>query len=498
MKATRGPAAAGPPRWALVAIAAAVLASGPAGCLGGDDSPDRPPGALAAALSYLPASSGVAIAVPTRLQAQQRRSALSELVRRLVAASGVRLQMVPAAQLGDPMALGLVRSGRLVGATRVRDGEAMRRQVQARIERGGAEGAGEHDGALLWRQGTGYGAVKGDDVVLGHSRDDVEQALEAGAGSDSMAFEDAVLKMLARLDDQAPARLAGDARRLLGDDPDQAELVRRVPWLRSLGYFDGVVHTATGGARIEFSLHSNRAALSEHDLPLEPGPRSPRLHDPGARASVALLAPDRLARFLEAVLGVTDPDAYSRYRSSVNQLRSFFGIDVHDDLLAKVTNLSVAFPSAVALTLEARIRPGQAEEVERVLGHAAPAFDIGIGDIVPGTSVETSGFGAGRHWRIQRGRLVLVRYAVRGGSIVASAGLSGLPRPTLGRRVRGSVGSLVFRGDARRLAELAKLVLPGPDRLLSLLSGLGKVSLSVRTEATGLTARGRLDLAARR
>ncbi len=498
MKATRGPAAAGPLRWALAAIAAGVLAMGLAGCLGGDDSADRPPGALAAGLAYLPASSGVAIAVPTRFQAAQSKSALPALVRRLVAASGVRLELLPAAQRGNPLALGLVGSGRLVGATQVRDGEALGRQVQARIERGRAASAGEHDGALLWKQGSGYGAVQGDVVVLGHSRNDLEQALDAGAGSDSMAFQDAVLTMLARLGDEAPARLAGDAQRLLARDPDQSELFRRVPWLRSLGYFDGVVLAAAGGARIEFSLHSNRAALSDDDLPLEPGPRSPRLHDPNARAAVALLAPDRLARFLERVLGVTDPDAYSQYRSAANQLRSFFGIDVHDDLLAQVTNLSVAFPSAVALTLEGRIRSGQAAEVERVLGRAQPAFDIGIGDIVPGTSVQPSGFGPGRYWRVQRGRLVLVRYAVRGGSIVASAGLSGLPRPTPGRRVRGSVGSLVFRGDAHRLAELAKLVLPGPDRLLSLLSQLGRVILSVRTEATGLTARGRLDLAARR
>ena len=97
-----------------------------------------------------------------------------------------------------------------------------------------------------------------------------------------------------------------------------------------------------------------------------------------------------------------------------------------------------------------------------MLGRAQPAFDIGIGGIVPGTSVQPSGFGPGRYWRVQRGRLVLVRYAVRGRSIVASAGLSRLPRPALGRRIRGSVGSLVFRGDARRLAELSKLVLPGP------------------------------------
>ena len=199
MKATRGPAAAGPLRWALAAIAAVVLAVGLAGCLGGDDSPDRPPGALAAGLAYLPATSGVAIAVPTRFQAGQSNPALLALVRRLVAASGVRLEMVPPAQLGNPLALGLVSSGRLVGATQVRDGDAMRRQVQARIERGRAASAGERDGALLWKQGSAYGAVQGDDVVLGHSRNDIEQALDAGSGSDSMAFDDAVLAMLARL-----------------------------------------------------------------------------------------------------------------------------------------------------------------------------------------------------------------------------------------------------------------------------------------------------------
>ena len=147
----------------------------------------------------------------------------------------------------------------------------------------------------------------------------------------------------------------------------------------------------------------------------------------------------------------------------------------------------------------ARIRPGQADEVERVLGRAQPALDIGIGDIVPGTSVEPSGFGPGRYWRVQRGRLVLVRYAVRGGSIVASAGLSRLPRPALGRRSGAAWARWSSAATPAGSRSWSKLVLPGAGpAALAAVGARRELSLSVRTEATGLTARGRLDLAARR
>ena len=222
MKATRGPAAARPLRWALAAIAAACLPR------------DLPAASEAMTLRTgrrvlwrrgsricrpTPASRSC---VPTRFDRPRRadRGALGRWCGRAgggVAASGSSWCRQPSSETRW-------RSGRWAAAA----SSARRRCETARPCAGrcrrassaaGAASAGESDGALLWKQGSAYGAVKGDDVVLAHSRDDIEQALDAGAGSDSMAFDDAVLGMLARLGDDVPARLAGDAQRLLGSDP---------------------------------------------------------------------------------------------------------------------------------------------------------------------------------------------------------------------------------------------------------------------------------------
>jgi hypothetical protein len=489
-------------RRALAVAAAAALVASLAGCFGADDRTPKPPGALPAALSYIPADSGLVVVVPTDLE----RGPLHELDRlgrrlerwrgfkqrllRTLARAGFDLDLL-GGQLGNPLAFAPLASGDLVGALRVVNGTALRRAVEQRVEAGRARRLDEYRDAFRWHERSGtYAALSGDDLVVAPNQKELNQALDAGGGSDSLAFDGKIRAALDRLGADALLRAAGDSQRLLERDPAEADQLRQIPWVRALGAVEAVARVDRRGAAVEFRLRTDRAPLSEADLPLAPGPAAPVVHDLEAAATVAVLDPDRLARFLERSVSVTDPDGYGRYATAIGQLRALFGIDVHADLLEQAKSISVALVSGTAVSFEAPLRRGAGRELERTLTKAQPALEFAFGDLLRGTSLVKRR----SVWEVRRGRLLLARYAVRGDSLVGSLGLGTLPRAGAGRRLPNANGSLALRGDLGRIGGFLGLALDFPRQALDVISGLGDLILSVRTETSGLVGRGRLEI----
>jgi hypothetical protein len=490
-------------RRALAVAAAAALVTFIAGCFGGDGDEAKPPGPLPAALSYIPGDSGLVVVVPTDLERGPLHQ-LDRLGRRLERWRGFKQRLLRTLaragfdrellrdQLGNPLAFAPLASGDLVGALRVKDGTALKQAVERRIEAGHATRLDDYKGAFRWHERGGtFAAVSGADLVLAPNQKELEQALDAGEGSDSLAFDERIRATLDRLGADALVRAAGDAQRLLERDPAEAERLRKIPWIRALGAFEAVSRVDRRGAAVEFRLRSDRAPLSQQDLPLAPGAAAPIVHDSEAAATVAVLEPDRLARFLERSVSVTDPDSYGRYASAVGQLRGLFGIDIHRDLLQKAESVSVALASRRALDFEARLRKGAGAEVKRTLTRAGPAIGFALGDLLGGGTLVQRRWG----WEVRRGRLVVARYAVRGDSLVGSLGRAELPRARGGRRLPNANGSLALRGDLSRIGAFLGLALDFPEQTLDVVSGLGDLTLSVRTETSGVSARGRLEVA---
>jgi len=483
-----------------VAAAAALLAF--AGCLGGDGDSPKPPGPLPAALSYIPRDAGLAVVVPTDIERGplreldrlgrrlERWQGLKQRLFRMLARAGFDLDLL-AGQLGNPLVFAPLASGDLVAALRVENGAALRRAVEQRIEAGRAMRLDDHNGAFRWHERSRtYAALSGDDLVTAANQKELDQALEAGEGSDSLAFDERIRAALDHLGADALLRAAGDAQRVLERDPAQAEQLRQIPWVRALGAFEAASRVDRRGVAVEFRLRTDRAPLSDRDLPLAPGPAAPAVHELEAAATVAVREPDRLARFLERSISVTDPDSYARYATAVGQLRTLFGIDVHRDLLMQADSVSLALASGAALSFEARLRKGAGADVERTLTRAQPALEFAFGDLLRGTSLVKRRSA----WVVQRGRTVLARYAVRGDSLVGSLGLATLPQAGGGRRLPNANGSLALRGNLRRIGGFLGLALDFPRQVLDVVSGLGDLTLSVRTETSGLVARGRLEL----
>jgi hypothetical protein len=490
-------------RRALAVAVAAALVALLAGCFGGGGATPKPPGPLPAALSYIPGDSGLVVVVPTDLEHGPLHE-LDRLGHRLERWRGFRQRLLRTlaragfdrdllrGQLGNPLAFAPLASGDLVGALRVRNGTALRRAVERRVEADRAKRLDDYKSAFRWHErGGAYAALSGDDLVTAPNQKELDQALDAGQGSDSLAFDERTRAALDRLGPGALLRATGDAQRLLERDPAEAHQLRRIPWVRALGAFEAVSRVDRRGAAVEFRLRTDRAPLSEADLPLAPGPAAPVVHDLDAPATIAVLDPDRLARFLERSVSVVDPDSYSRYRSAVDQLRFLFGVNVHRHLLERARSVSLALVSPRALSFEARLRKGAGPEVEQTLTRAQPALELGFRDLLRGASLVRRRSG----WEVRRRRLLLARYAVRGDSLVGTLGRGRLPRAGGGRRLPAADGSLALRGDLGRIGAFLGFALDFPKQVLDVVSGLGDLTLSVRAETSGLIGRGRLEIA---
>jgi hypothetical protein len=406
---------------------------------------------------------------------------------------GLDFDRVLRPQLGNPLALAAGGGEEPVAAVRVREPESLERVVERGIASGRLARV-DLEGALGWRQARGPGrvaALAGTELVVAADEDGVRQAIETARGTDSLAYDRALVERLEKLGGDSLVRVAGDAQRLLDSDPQQAAILRRIPWVRALGAFDGTLRPAGGLLRLRIRLATDRVPLTEAQLPLAPGAAAPRLHDPDAPASVAVREPDRLARFAERVAAVTDPDGYESYRAGVSGLRELFGVDLHRDLLAKIESLSIALPPA-AVTLQAPLRPGERRDVARALERATPGLEIGLNELLPGTTLDGRESREPRSYELRRGGLRLARFAVRGESLVGSVGLAKLPTPVRGTRPHGAAGSLVLEGDLRRIGSLAGPLLALPEEAVDVLSRLGDVTLAVRAERSGLRGSGRL------
>jgi hypothetical protein len=503
------PAAAWPPlRWAAAALAATALVLGAGACSGGgDDAAAEPSDPLTAALSYLPASTGLVAVVPTgessALRALERLGKDRKQGRLLRARLGAALTAAGVdpvalrAQAGNPLALGFGATARPLAALRLRDPPTLRRLVEERIDSKSAERLDAPDDVLAWRPRGGSGArgvaaIDRHQLVLADTEPDLDRALEAAQGDSNIAHEPRFVEELSRLGDREILRSVGDAQRLLSRDPLRAEALRRIRWVRALGLVTGTARVDGGKVRLDLELRTDRVPLTVGNLPLAPGTRSPPVHANGAAAAFAALDPDRLARFIERTVEVTNPEAYGRYASGIDQLSALFAVDVHYDIFRKLRSISVAFSSPAALRFVAPIEAGSEAQVVTSLRRAAPAIDYALPDYVPGAKLVPVGSPASE-WELRRGKIVIARIAVKDGALIGSIGLGGLPRVS-GHKVPGVDGSLVAVGDLRQLGRIVGLVFNLPAQALEPVLELGDVRLGVVSDTEALHGSGYLEL----
>lgn len=481
-----------------------------AGCSRGDDA-QPPAGGLLRALSYLPADTGAVVVAQTDPDSGQLKrldelgsrfeswDAFKKMLKADLAKQGLDFDELARPQLGAPLALGFDGDGRRIGAIHLKDPNRLGRALAERVAGGKAKRLDDYKGSPVWaqtragRQPPAFAATRNGDFVIANSEQALKAAIDAARSGDNLAGQRTVTSALEGLGTEPLVRAVGDAQRLIEkSDLSGSSEARTLPWLRALGRFTLVADVGHDDLTIDFHLATNRAKLTEKDLPIASGPAAPLLHDLTAAAAIGVRKPDQLARFVERTLELTSPDEFARYRATIGQLKTFFGVDLHRDLLSKITNLSLALGSGVAVTFEGKLVPGSASGVVRALERAEPFIQGAVREILPGARIERQGGGGRPVWVITRGGLALGRYAVKDETLVGSIGFASLPKVVQGQRLKGAIGALSLRSDPRRTGQLIAIVPGIPTEAADILSRLGEFTLNVRAETHELTARARV------
>jgi hypothetical protein len=503
-------------------VVALVLAAGPFAACGNDDGAPAQ-GPLAKGLSYMPKDAGLVLVAPTDLDAGplKRLDELGsrfpgwdrlkrDLESRIARDADFERDLRP--QLGKPLVFALGRNADdQYFALEVEDPVAMRRLLERSVARGKRERLDDYKGALITRdrntdrdgrRGRGKLAVTAlhDGVLLATGSEELARAaVDRSVGSDNLAGEDSVTSALRRLGEDALFRVAGDAQRLLDSAPtSDAAAARRLPWVRALGAFTARGVVEDDRVDIEAQIATDRVRLRERDLPLAAGAERPLVHAPDAAAIVALREPDRLVRFVEALVEATNPTGFARYRTGVDQLRDL-GVDLHRDLLGRIENLSIAIESGLTTTFEADLAEGSGPRFASALDSAQPFLRETIRDLVGRElTLERTGIGQRRRYAVKQSGLTVASFGVRGDTLVGVIGLGDLPRPTTGRPLEDTEGALVLRGDLARLVRVPLIAQTLPDQAKDILGRLGELKASVRTEPEATTARGNVKVGKRR
>jgi hypothetical protein len=481
--------------------------------------------ALAAVLAYLPPDPALAGVLQTDLdrapvkRLEQRASRLAgwrdlqkELEQQLASDLDFDRDIRP--QLGNPLVVTAATVDQNddddYTAIAVEDPQSLRKLIERRIARGRATRLSRYKGALVIRDahrssgGADFTALHRDVLIQANGERPLHDAIDRSGGSDNLAGNEEIASELDHTTPDLLFHAVGDTGRLLGRSRDgNAAAARKVKWVRALGKFSTSAFATGDGVRFEFEQKTDAEDLSAADLPLATGSEPAVLHDRKAPIVVGVREPDRLYGFAEHASRAIDPGSYDEYQSGIRQLRDL-GTDIHEDVLQKVFNLSLALRSQQAGTFQANLRYGKGEDLRALLESGQTFLEGLFSGQEAGAEIVTRGSGDETAWTVRRkSGAPLARYTVRGDTLVGSFGPVLPSPPAAGEALPGAEGALAVALHGKPFADLVRSIdrqgtpqLRGATgrRALALLSALGGLRFSVRAEPSALTGRGEVTL----
>ena len=326
---------------------------------------------------------------------------------------------------------------------------------------------GRVNGVRLWenRNGRGWLALDGDVFVLTGSRGQLERAIARRRGDErySEADFDSSLEGLPR---SALLRTRIRPHGVIEAFPGlRGALAQR--WVASLGEAGMAVSARDDGFALALRAKTDPKEISDADLPLAPSGPTPAALRQGSETGIGVNEPGRLARFLDEVARAVAPGRYVLFDRLRARLQRRAGVDIQRDLLARVTQGSLAL-SADGTDIAARAHVVEARRFRTALERVIPALpdlggvfgirDLGVASPAPGQRFFAAAVPGHQS----------VVFGLVGNSLVASDDTrrAGDLVTEPSRFVEGARGAAVLTADAGALAErLARERVRGVARL---------------------------------
>jgi hypothetical protein len=198
--------------------------------------------------------------------------------------------------------------------------------------------SGTHDGATLYAVGGGTLAIDGPTVLLGHSPQDVDAALDrhkSGQGISSSQYA----RLTAGLTGGSLMQTFGDLTHVLSG-PGVAK-ARRVPWVAAIKSYGASVNATPSAMTIQFHLDTTGQSLSASQLPLAAASSAPAVagHAP---IQMGLRGLRQSIQFLEATEQATEPAQYAKFTKRVGTLKRRTGFDLNTFLAMLTGTLDIS------------------------------------------------------------------------------------------------------------------------------------------------------------
>lgn len=482
----------------LVAACGSLLAF--AGC-GGSGNAASP---LDNALGYLPKDAPLVAAIDTDVEGDQF-DALSKIADKFPFGDAIKnsVKKLVETEGGDYENIKpLLGNEFVVGATNVRSltggsgNEDFIGAVQAKskdklgdaIKADKAKKEGEANGATLYRDDDGDRfAIKDDVLIVAGSKKLLEAALQQRQ-ADNRLTEDVFDEETAELPKSALLRVGGDLQKLLASDPDTKE-ARRIKWVNALRTFGATVSFENDEANVDFRLNTAAGGLSEQDLPIASGAKSPSIVDRPGQIVAGIRDPSQIIDFAEAAGQAIDPSGYGDYAQAKRTIEKQLHLDIQNDLLSQLEgDLSITFAVNGKFGARAPVKDPQAfDKTLAKLGKVLPAVAKGaLGEPV-GYAKPKRG---GDFYALSTAGGDSIVYGVVDGVFVLAndARIAGRLSSEDTKVVPGTKGAVVVNADAARLVQQLLGQLGGAGLAGAVITGpLGDLTGSMSAETSGIT-----------
>jgi len=374
-------------------------------------------------------------------------------------------------QLGAPLVVGMARPAArrnavtpaLVVASRVKHPQHVR---QLLLRQPSFRGSAKSSGVRIYEnpRDRRYVAVDGDVVVVASDRADLAHALAIKHGDNHMR-ERSFFHDLAGLPSGGLVRVSADPRLLIAADP-RLRPALRVNWLAALRRLGAVVKVSSSGVTLDFHAATDKASLSDSDLPLAPGDGALPLVGRSGEVQMGVHEPSRLARFAFEVWRAISPERQRAFRN-----REPSGIDLEEQLPHHLGKLGALAVDPINHTFALRALLNQSADVRGALVQLAPALpDLAALLGIKGVGVATPEAGES-FYALARPNGKTAVFGVVGDSLVAASDASraaGLASEPTHQAPGDPKGAAVLTLDARTVfGKLLAKRLSGPAALFA-------------------------------